>query len=158
MINDIKDKLRIILDKDRFEETDVVYILSRIRKILEIDKKEKEFKKLKFYCDWALHSQIDNTDAMKDDLETFLRGSLEKGRDFLFFKPFDEEFATFLKEYSMSTGIYNNTDTELQFKQLLTRIYSDTPLIVKVTKKRKIVIKESKIGRQWATSFTITEE
>lgn len=137
---DIKEKLRQAFLKDYFEESDVVYILSRIRKILEIDGKKAKYKKLKFYCDWALHAEIDNIDPISDELMNFPDDLLDS-HNFLAYKGFHKEINIFLKEYNIQTNIYKNFENLLNFSQKLTDIYSDTPLIVKSTKKKKIIIK-----------------
>lgn len=139
MKNDIKEKLQIILRKESLEESDIVYILSRVRKILEIDGKEKNFRKLKFYCDWSLHAQICNTDSMKDELDDFPNNQVNLFH-FINYGSFQDEFKRFLKEYQLDTNIYDNDVAALHFIQILSQILSDTPLIVKTVKKKKIIL------------------
>lgn len=157
MVNEIKVKLGIELNQPIQTELQVIYILSRIRKILEIDKKEKEYKKLKFYCDWALHSQIDNTDAIKDVLGTVIDRP-EDASDFFNYRPLDQDLKKFLTDYNLPSTIYNTNETERIFKEILTRIYSDTPLIVKQVKKTKITINEVIIHGAHGIDFSVTHE
>ncbi len=121
----------------------MVYILSRIRKILEAESKEvkSRYKKLKFYCDWSLHIEIKNTDSISDELIN-LSDDILSSHNFFAYKSFHKEIKKFLKEYNIQTSIYKNFENLLDFNQKLTDIYSDTPLIVKFTKKKKITIKE----------------
>lgn len=59
MKNDIKDKLSIELKKPINGEPQVIYILSRIRKLLDLNhKKDGAYRILRFYCNWALHTEI----------------------------------------------------------------------------------------------------
>ena len=142
-ISNIQEKLRKILQKDSFGEVEIVYILSRIRKLLEIDAKEKEYKKLKFFCDWALHKQIDNTDPVNEDLKNF--DDILVSYKFLQYELFDKEFKKLLKEYGIETTIYQSLKSILEFHQLLSEIYSDTPIIIKTIKRRKITIKKGEL-------------
>lgn len=67
---DIRTKLNDELKKDIKEECQVVYILSRIRKILEINNQKGEYRYLNFYCNWVLHNKLDraNTTVLLKDL------------------------------------------------------------------------------------------
>lgn len=143
----IQTKLQKFLLKDSFEESDVVYILSRIRKILEIEgkSKEKEYKKLKFYCDWALHKQIDNTDPVSEELKDFPE-DMSGGNKIILHRTFHEELRKFLKEYKIETTIYKTIQNTLDFGITLAEIYADTPLIIKYTKKKIITTKAGKVG------------
>lgn len=132
---DIKNKLEVELSKEINSEVQVVYILSRIRKILEIEKNTEKFKVLNFYCNWALHSELSRLGSVR---EIFNKN---EWLNFLSYKPFHKEFKIFLKEQNISTTIYNpgNEVTIFKINKFLTEIYSDTPLIIK-EEKRKITI------------------
>lgn len=135
MKNNIKEKLQNVLNKDGLEEIDVVYILSRIRKLLEIDKNRTDFKILNFYCNWALHSQIDDTDSISKILE-------EPGKAVFslmhLYPDFDKEFKEFLSQHNLTTKIFSNKLTHTKFHHLLSEIYSDTPIIIKTTRKKRV--------------------
>ena len=131
MINDIREKLQIELNKKIEGEPQVVYILSRVRKILEIDKKEEKYKKIKFYCDWALHSKINNVGAIKDLLEGIIAKDGKAGIDLAMrYDTFHEEFKKFLSENNLSTTLYNTEAHTWIFNKSLSSIYADTPLII----------------------------
>ncbi len=133
MRNDIREKLQTELNRKTEGEPQVVYILSRVRKMLEIDGKEKEaeYNKLKFYCDWALHSKINNVGAVRDILDGIIAREVKAGADLVVqFKTFHEEFKKFLKEYDLSTTIYDSPENKFPFEMHLSQIYADTPLIV----------------------------
>jgi hypothetical protein len=57
--DEIIEKLRKEISKDTFDESHVVYILSRIRKYLELTEQRDKHPFLWFYCNWALHPKID---------------------------------------------------------------------------------------------------
>src|SRR4051794_17050893 len=46
-------------------EVEVVYIMAAIRKILDKEKLRNQYKALAFYCDWALHTSMDRTGALR---------------------------------------------------------------------------------------------
>lgn len=141
MLNDIKEKLRVELAKPIKEESQIIYILSRVRKILELDEatNQGKYKKLKFYCDWSLHSKIEKgTKPFQEEFEKFVQGDMESGSAVLTFQFFDKEFIAFLKQYEISSELYKTLVYNLAFKKLLAKIYSDTPLIVTLEKKFEI--------------------
>lgn len=65
MLNDILGKLRKHLFDGLNTESDVVYFLVQVRKLLELTPNDYEY--LKFHCDWALHTVLSGTMA-----QTFL--------------------------------------------------------------------------------------
>lgn len=164
MKNDIRTKLQEELLKPLETEVQVVYILTRVRKLLEIGKKEKEFEILKFYCDWALHDQIDR---IKDDnsIKVFLK-KVVAGDDgaminhILFFTHFHESFLKFLKAFDLPTTIYSDPRNRSKLNRLLAQIYSDTPVILKEVKKTKITMKfqdSSKSGLSFSVGTTVEQ-
>lgn len=131
MWNDIKDKLHVELSGEIKSEAQVIYILSRIRKILEIEN-DKELKVLKFYCDWALHSEIDNTQPVKEMLDGIInKTGDEHWVDFVSFKLLHKELGDFLKKHGLPVTICESTDQRNMFNMFLSEIYGDTPLIIK---------------------------
>lgn len=141
MLEKIQEKLANKLKESINEESQVVYILSRVRKILEIDqhKNQGKYKKLKFYCDWALHAEIEKgTKAFQEEFEKFVQGDMDAGGAVLTFQFFDTEFISFLEQYKISKEKYVDPKNNVSFKKMLAQIYKDTPLIVTLTKKFKI--------------------
>lgn len=141
----IQEKLQQELNKELKEESQVIYILSRIRKILEIDrsKTQDKYKKLKFYCDWVLHAEIGKgTKAFQEELEKFIQGDQGAGVPIITYQYFETDFLNFLQEYSISGANYQKFSNKVKFKELMAKIYSDTPLIVTFTKKFKITTNE----------------
>jgi hypothetical protein len=138
----IIEKLQKILKQSIYSEQDVVYILSRIRKILEIDEKKEQYKVLNFYCNWALHSKINDTNSIKDiliSLETDINAHI----DFVTHKPFKENFYKFLCEYNLASDILSNSVILRAFSFALQKTYSDTPLYVKTDQEEiKITLRD----------------
>ncbi len=145
MINDIKLKLEAELNKRILGEPQVIYILSRIRKILEINGKQKEdeYKKLKFYCDWALHPIINNVGAVQDILHGIITHKAASGADLTVnFKTLHDEFRRFFKEYDLSNSFYISEENKFGLEMYLSQIYADTPLII-----------DGKIKVEWLGQF-----
>ena len=156
MRNNIKEKLQSVLRKESFEETDVIYILSRIRKLLEIDGNKKDFKVLNFYCNWALHAQIEDVDSIIKTLQKPGENAISL---FHLFVDFDKELKKFLDNHSIQTNIFTNRKTLIKFHNLLTEIYTDTPLILKTISKKKITFrKEESFGENSGFFSTTYEE
>lgn len=162
---EIKSKLQDVFKKVELDEVDVVYILRSIRKVLDIDK-NKEYKKLRFYCNWALHIQIDDTNVVSEELGSF-PDDVVSSHKFLMYETFHKELKSFLEKYSLQTNIYKDNDSVFKFNKLLTDIYTDTPLVVKSIKKKIITLKSGEYTKETiggtpvkisATTFTVTYE
>lgn len=125
-------------------ESDVVYILSRIRKILEIDKKKEIYDCLNFYCNLALHSKIDrlpkSTSSMFVRIKDGGTNSKAYSNSIIGFEDLHQQLKNFLKEYNLSDIIYTEKYGVKKFNKLLLGIYSDTPIILTIEKKFEIVI------------------
>ncbi|MDD2890618.1 MAG: hypothetical protein PHE49_08285 [bacterium] len=149
---EILKKLDRELQKDIHEECQVVYILSRIRKYLEIKNQKGQYKYLNFYCNWALHAKIDRTEPVVDVLHEFIEGH-DDGK-FLHFHPLFDDLRNFLKDNNLSEKLFEEENL-WRFANLLVDIYSDTPIEVK---KRVITIQKPKTpltGKAFFISYTI---
>jgi len=63
MIKDITRKLAHGVERKIASEEQVVYILVELRKILDTDPPPGDYYALKFYCDWAVHTMLDQKGA-----------------------------------------------------------------------------------------------
>ena len=131
--NEILEKIKKELDTEISSECQVVYILSRIRKYLEIlnenDKKiDRKYKYLKFFCDWALHSKINRTKHIKEILPN---PNTPRRKTFVFFKKLRCELGSFLSETGLPRQIVKDEKKWQTLLILLNGIYADTPLIVR---------------------------
>lgn len=153
--NDITEKLQSVLQKDNFEETDVIYVLSRIRIILEIDEMKKNFKVLNFYCDWALHVQIENIGSISQTLQKPGENVISM---FHLFVDFDKDLKRFLDEYKIQTNIFGSRGALIRFHRLLTEVYNDTPLISKAESRIKITFHKGEGFGENSGFFSTTYE
>ncbi len=130
---EILNKLKDELEKGIETEAQVVYILSRIRKYLELRNFPGQYKQLNFYSNWALHTKIDRTEPVRDVLLEFLNQPLEAR--FLRFTHFHQELKKFLVDHNLPTKIVDDQKSFNDFRKILIKIYSDTPLEVYIGKK-----------------------
>lgn len=148
MENDIKSKLANELVKPIDSEIQVVYILTRVRKLLEIKEKKEQYQFLNFYCNWALHAKIDKVGKKVEEfLKQVASGDNTAGGDHIYFSFFHQEFKLFLKEFDLPTNIYDNSNPPSAkgiFNRLLAQIYSDTPLVLKTTTEKRITFSNVK--------------
>lgn len=152
---EILRKLSDVLTGDIKNEYQVVYILSRIRKYLELKNKKSKYKYLNFYCNWALHTKLDRTEPVADVLRDFINH--KDSGSFLKFEPLIKELKTFLNEYGLPDRIIEEPENCQRFLNILVDIYSDTPLEVYPEEKRIITItKPSRKHGIFGVSCTIT--
>ncbi len=139
-LSEILEKLNTEINKDITEESQVVYILSRIRKYLEIKNLKSQYKYLNFYCNWILHSKIDRTEPVIDILREFDNGT-DEGK-FLEFNYFYNDFKSFLDSEGLDSEKILGKVNYLKFINLLLDILSDTPVEFYPDNKKILIIKK----------------
>jgi hypothetical protein len=158
MVNDIKEKLLTELSEEINTERQVIYILSRIRKILESDKKKKKYKVLNFYCNWALHAEIEDISSVKDLVDGILSEDSKALLEFMKFNIFHTEFKKFLSEYGLPTNISDDEALRLNFNINLSNIYTDTPMVIKEIKRTRIIWSGASDENGYGGSFSVVDE
>jgi hypothetical protein len=159
MKSEIIQELGEELRKDLREKSQARNILSLIRKILDIEHKGEgaKYRKLKFYCNWALHPEIERIDSVRDLLKGVIDIDDQARMDFFQFKPFYEELEEFAEEYNLSSVIPKTPVEQHLMGKLLSQIYSNTPLIIKDVKKKIIWINSGTGEYSYGGSFKITD-
>lgn len=71
----IIEKVNRELTKDITSEVQVVYIMAEIRKLLERDRTKPAYPSLNFYCNWALHTRLSNSDVADKVVGAFDRAA-----------------------------------------------------------------------------------
>ena len=147
------------LNRDIYNECQVVYILSRIRKYLESTNKKREYKFLNFYCNWALHAKIDRSEPIGDVLRAFINQPDDD--KFMNFEYLHEELKKFLSALGLNATHFFERDNYLRFMNLLVDIYSDTPVEVYPDQKRVITITRAESAKKpentvFAVQYKIT--
>lgn len=136
---DITRKLKSEIESGITKETQVVYILTGIRKILEQSEYPKEFGRLKFYCDWALHSRLSGPPAQKVvQILGLIYKCMAKGVSvpdhseamrLIKFELLKEELSTFLQKFDLKDFTQGINDWVV-FIYLFSRVVEDCPLLM----------------------------
>jgi hypothetical protein len=139
MQKDITQKLRTEIESGINKETQVVYLLAGIRKILEQLEDSSEFGRLKFYCDWVLHSKLSGPPAQDVvQILEFIYQCMAKGErapeysEAMLLIQFDllkKELSTFLQKFNL-TDFTQNTNAWVVFIYLYARVVEDCPLVM----------------------------
>ncbi len=138
---EIVEKLHKKFQTPPTSEEDVVYVLSRIRKLLESKNYPAEFSVLIFYCNLALHVRIDKySKDVENMLERISIGS-DVSDSIINFYDFHRQIKEFAQRYNLPEWIYKIND----FNKLLNEIYSDTPIIIKKISEYKITVSKNGI-------------
>jgi len=144
--HEIIEKLDRELKKDIREECQVVYILSRIRKILEANRVDgngeaegDRYPLLNFYCNWSLHYVMDkpSTQRLINNLlaegldckksAKDLAGMLKlKYPDFFKLSSLELQLRGFLIVHQLSLDLLDNEWSN--FRQILLKIIKETPI------------------------------
>ncbi len=163
---EIIGKLKTEISKKIINECQVVFILSRIRKILEIKNEKRKYKHINFYCNWVLHSKLDRrntTDLLKDlfekhiDSETTAKeiASILKNNQSNFFKliTIKEELINFFENYNLSVdNIINNWKS---FEKLLLGLIKECPVIFTSNKLKQLELTKDK-NNNYCYKFTLS--
>lgn len=139
----ILEKLHKELEREIHEECQVVYILSCIRKILDMNEQKEKYKFVRFYCNWVLHNQLDrpSTTVLVSDIFDQHVDKSKNGRDIArkikssnsgFFKLnyFKDELQKFLEEYGLFQDLVCKNVDWGTFKRLLLSIIEECPIVL----------------------------
>lgn len=130
----ILSKLDVELKKEIKSEPQVVYILSKVRKILEWENAKEKYKILNFYCNWVLHNKIDKAEPVGKILKDFITNEKERYK-LIFHQEFEKEFKRFLKAYDLP--ILNSSQFE-KFRKELNKAVSETPVEITIGTRYRI--------------------
>lgn len=133
-------------------EADVVYILTRIGKILEIDEKKQDYPVINFYRNWSVHKQIDDVGNVRHYLEDFIHNK-ENRDSLLFHKPLFEELNLFSKNYSVSNL---SGEQAADFAYLLGKVISDTPVFIKFDRTHYEISISEPVSRDQSGTYKIS--
>lgn len=128
--------MQALINNGITEECHVVYLLSCIRKIIEQENTSTNFRTLKFYCHWALHSKLQGRLAqdMLAHLNTVDFSSASTSpppiiQNFSRFQQLIEQIEIFLQEYQISLP-ENTSDNWARFILLYASVIEDCPLVI----------------------------
>ncbi len=137
---ELLDKLSLKLSSVPQTEEDIIFVLSRIRKVLEVENRPPKYRILNFYCNLALHTKIDSVpDELGKEIVRVHEG-LEMGHPFFGYLGLHNQLTEFFKEYQLPNFYDLPNFNATVFLSLLNAIYSDTPVTVSVIKKYQVVV------------------
>jgi len=139
----ILGKLRQALAQGISEESQAVYILVEIRKLIELTDQSRDFETLHFYCSWAVHTKMTKKVAnsmlekfdeahplLKDHgLRELPREMYKEIQEMTAMRRFHQQLRDFLGRYEFDRRIVENQWTA--FLRLYASIIEDCPLTVK---------------------------
>lgn len=155
MRNRIIEKLNGELPKELTSESQVVYILVEIRKMLNEHDKGKELKYpvLAFFCDWAVHTRMDRRSAisMLDAFQDFFRGldahlEIRKPTNFypfVMFMVLRRQIKLFSKNNNLPDNLTDDPKKWKKFLTLLKSIVADCPILSDKGYVREFMLLES---------------
>lgn len=140
MTPQIVKKLQGEIKRGLNRESQVVYLLAGIRKIIEQERTQEKYRYLKFHCDWSLHVRLRGEFA-QHILALFESAQVQvlKGEDVFSDVEVDKiskltQFREELSSFLMAYGITNFTCAPNKwgkFMCLYGRIIQDCPLIIR---------------------------
>lgn len=155
MEESIKEKLRNALSESITKECQVVYIMVEIRKLL--DRTKSKYPLLRFYCNWALHIEINKISGAREILEKMAekRYSLE-GMHFIDFSHLYKELESFLSTNGLTAEFMGDYRKWFNFKKLLVEVLIDCPIKIQPEPIEEFVFKKPKNNNKdvdWEIKF-----
>jgi hypothetical protein len=123
MIGAIIEKLRGELARPISSECQVVYVLVEIRKVIDGEPNRQQWKALKLYCHWAVHTELKEArwvEPFLQKIETFVEGlwdpsstgispaTHEAIKEIVYLEEFRKELSSFLQQHSLPDGVASN--------------------------------------------------
>lgn len=120
MIPAIVAKIRRELAQPIVSESQVVYLLVEIRKVIDCEPNPQQWKALKLYCDWTVHAELTFENRIRpflQKIETFVEGlwdpasagispSVHKAiKEIVYLDEFRKELLSFLKQHHLPQDV-----------------------------------------------------
>jgi hypothetical protein len=158
-------KLNSFLNKNKVfkEECQVVYLLVEIRKILEHDN-ETDYKLLRFFCDWTVHTKKDRKmegiveivtkiDNLISSVDKITNEQNEQILKFLEMNELRKELSQFLTSRSLPKDLYENDHNWSTFVNILAQVLSGQPILDPIKTIKSIEINSNSIGSSITVDF-----
>jgi hypothetical protein len=139
---EIARKLNTLLEihQPLTEECQAVYLVVEIRKYLDqLDARGSNFKLLRFYCDWAVHTRKDRhlahiapvIEEMYSNARQEIQGKVAQGSavTFMYFTALRSEMRTFFESVGIDTRLTNNDELWTAYAKLMASILADQPIV-----------------------------
>jgi hypothetical protein len=142
---DILKKLQTLLNAGIANEAEVVYLMSRVRNLLEQQQGKKQYPYLTFHCDWTLHCKLEGPaaqDVLKyfEAANSYLKRRIELHKlpsdlrreidDISQMSRFETELNAFLKTNGLPDINAARPDGWIHFVHLYAQVVEDCPLVI----------------------------
>lgn len=158
MIPSICEKIQQTINEGITQESQVVYLLTCIRKVLEQEESNNAPDPIKFYCDWALHTKLEGPPAQKvlsyfNSAHTALQRDEKtlpnEVQDISKFTGLVLGIKKFLQNHSITLFEYSSSDWA-KFIFLYASIIEDCPLVIKSKNIQQANIKKVTVSVEFA--------
>ena len=149
----IIEKLENALTDQIENECQVIYILTRASKILDINDQRQKYSTINFYRNWSVHAVLSQGSTASfispkfDPHIDITKGGHDIAKDLIsanesFFKLKDlkNELRLFCEEYGLPTELFDNANNWRAFMELLLEIIKDCPIVIKNSKVRQMTL------------------
>ena len=118
------------------EECEAVYLMVELRKLLDREHGRDQFPKIRFYCDWTVHTSKDrNLAAIQDIMEklekSFSNGSPHSTQDassFFLLSELREEMSDLFSRHGLRANLYQDDKRWTHFVDVLIQVLADQPI------------------------------
>ncbi|MBI2335775.1 MAG: hypothetical protein HYU97_03310 [Deltaproteobacteria bacterium] len=165
-MNTGQNKIKGLLEKEAMSEAEYSYLLSLIRKQLEIINDTSSFDYVKLFCDWALHAEISKSSTgsfLVASINTALNAVKDSDTDQVIKKissslmtKFREQIRNFLVQTKMSPAIVDGYQSWIDFLRNILEIISHSPVILKAKHEADVASNPLKAG-MWAQAVSIVK-
>jgi len=162
---EIQEKLNNFLLRYQIfkEESQVVYLLVEIRKILEHEN-ENKFKLLKFFCDWTVHTKKDRSmegiikiaieiDNLVSSVYKITTEQNEKILKFFEMKELKQELLNFINAHLLFNKVCTDDKSWKTFVELSTQVLSGQPILHPIDTIDRIEIVSDRHGSSITIDF-----
>lgn len=120
-------------------EEDLLFLLVKMRKLLERKELKRDYPVLLFYCDWSVHAVMDRHGArdmvrrVDELIDRYLDGNRDTLREVAALLSLDglrSEIRRFCGQFGLPPYVVTDDDTWNRFRELFVRNISDCPLIL----------------------------
>ena len=162
MIPSLYEKIKKLFDHGITRECEVVYLLTCIRKVLDQEENNARWDRLKFYCNWALHANLTNSEAKRilslfNDWHSTLMGQEtcppSELQEISKFISLASEVRNFLESRSIAPQQYSNSEWS-KFISLYASVIEDCPLVIRPNSPLTSGIKRVTAQMQFAEKIT----
>jgi hypothetical protein len=140
MISAIVEKLQKELAQPIVSEPQVTYLLVEIRKVIDGEPDSQQWKALKLYCDWTVHTELTYESRIRpflQKIETFVEGLWtptstgisstvhEAIKEIVYLDEFRRELLSFLKQHSLPEDVASDEHNWRVFLKQYAQVIQD---------------------------------